>query len=266
MKQEILRRTVTILGLSMSMTMLAGLLTLLSAQEHDPAAGAAAIPPGTILPVQLNSSLSSSKTHPGQIVTARIMQDVPLPNGEKIREGSKVIGHVVDVSSPADANKEQISLQFDKLVTSGKTISIRTNLRALAGFVAVMEAEQPDGVARQYFTTTQVGGDYAQNSDGTVTAPDGAVVGKSVKDGVLDQARADGRQGRECRGVVDGNNHPQAMWVFSSDACGTYGTNELSQVRVAHAGRTQPVGVIVLVSEKGQLKLPRDAGMLLRVQ
>ena len=53
------------------------------------------------------------------------------------------------------------------------------------------------------------------------------------------------------------------MWVFSSDACGTYG---LSQIRVTHVGRTEPVGVIVLTSEKSQLKLPSGAGMLLRVQ
>ena len=66
-----------------------------------------------------------------------------------------------------------------------------------------------------------------------------------------------------CRGVVDDNKSPQAMWVFSSDSCGTYG---LSNIRVAHAGKTEPVGVIVLTSEKGQLKLPSDAGMLLHVE
>jgi hypothetical protein len=191
------------------------------------------------------------------------MQDVPLANGGKIREGSKVIGHVVDVSSPADANTEQISLQFDKLISSGQTIPIRTNLRAVAGFVAVMEAGVPtDGPVSMPIASTQVGGDVAYTSGGDVTTRNGAVVGKSVNDGVLDQARSDSRQGRDCRGVVDDNKSPQAMWVFSSDACGTYG---LSNIRVAHAGKTEPVGVIVLTSEKGQLKLPSDAGMLLRV-
>jgi len=88
------------------------------------------------------------------------------------------------------------------------------------------------------------------------------MVGKSVNDGVLDQPNAASRQGKECRGAVDSNDSPEAMWVFSSDACGTYG---LTSILVAHAGRTEPVGVIVLVSEKGRLKLPRGAGMLLRV-
>jgi hypothetical protein len=76
-----------------------------------------------------------------------------------------VIGHVVDVSSPADANTEQISLQFDKLISSGQTIPIRTNLRAVAGFVAVMEAGVPtDGPVSMPIASTQVGGDVAYTS------------------------------------------------------------------------------------------------------
>ena len=263
MKHPNFRRVSVISGLMVSTVMLAGLLTLPGAQAQDKTKETAAIRPGTILPIRLNSSLSSSKTQPGQIITARIMQDVPLADGGKIREGSKVIGHVVDVSTSSDANTEQISLQFDTLISSGQTISIRTNLRAVAGFVAVMEANTFTGPASAPISTERVGGDVAYISGGTATTSDGAVVGKSVEDGVLDQVSAGSRQGRECRGVVDGNDSPQAMWVFSSDACGTYG---LSQIRVAHVGRTQPVGVIVLVSEKGQLKLPRGAGMLLRVQ
>lgn len=263
MKQGTLRRAVRIMGVSVSTVMLAGLLNVTRAQAQDTAT-AAAVPPGTILPVRLNSSLSSSKTKPGQIITARIMQDVPLANGEKIREGSKVIGHVVDVSSPANADTEQISLHFDALISSGRIIPIRTILRAVAGFVAVMQAGVPtDGPVSLPIATTQVGGDTAFTSGGQVDTADGAVVGKSVNDGVLDQARPDNRQGRDCPGVVGSNKSPQAMWVFSSDACGTYG---LSNVRIEHAGKTEPLGVIVLTSEKGELKLPSDAGMLLRVE
>lgn len=133
MKHQKVRRVSVVSGLMVSTAMLAGLLSFPSAHAQDTATEAAAIPPGTILPIRLNSSLSSSKTQPGQIITARIMQDVPLANGGKIHEGSKVIGHVVDVSSSSDANTEQISLQFDKLISSDRTIPIRTNLRRLLG-------------------------------------------------------------------------------------------------------------------------------------
>ncbi len=263
MKQEKFRRVSVVSGLIVSTAMLAVLLTFPGAQAQGKTTGTADVPAGTILPVRLNESLSSAKSQPGQIITARIMQDVPLANGGKIREGSKVIGHVVGVSSAADGN-DKVSLQFDKLISSGRTIPIRTNLRAVAGFMAVMEAETPtDGPVSIPIATTQVGGDSAYTAGGDVTTRNSELVGKSVNDGVLDQVHAGSRQGRECRGAVDDNNSPQAMWVFSSDACGTYG---LSKIRIAHAGKTQPVGVIVFVSEKGQLKLPGGSGMLLRVQ
>jgi hypothetical protein len=86
------------------------------------------------------------------------------------------------------------------------------------------------------------------------------VVGKELKDGVLGQVRA--KEGTKCRGALDGNNNPQALWVFSSDTCGTY---RLDHISIAHAGRTAPVGVIVLSSEKKVLKISEGAGMLLRV-
>jgi hypothetical protein len=258
------RRVSVLSGFIASTVMLAALFAFPIARAQNKAADAGAIPAGTILPIRLNNSLSTSKSHPGQVITARIMQDVPLANGGKIREGSKVIGHVVNVSSPEDAKTEQISLQFDKVISSGRTIPIKTTLRAVAGFVEVREAETPtDGPVSMPIAATQVGGDTAYTSGGDVVNRNGADVGKSVTDGVLVQVGASNRQGRDCRGAVDSNTSPAAMWVFSSDACGTYG---LSNIRIAHAGRTEPVGVIVLTSEKGQLKLPSDAGMLLRVQ
>jgi len=47
------------------------------------------IPGGTILPVRLNSSLNSRKVKAGQVITARVAQDVPLSAGAKIHAGAK---------------------------------------------------------------------------------------------------------------------------------------------------------------------------------
>lgn len=240
--------------------MLAGLLVIPNAHAQESAAPAA-IPQGTILPVRLNSSLYSSKAKPGEVVTAKIMQDVPLPNGEKIRAGSRVVGQVVDVSTD-DPNAQRISLKFDQLIASGRAIPIRTVLRAVAGFETVVQAGIPtDGPVSSPIATTQIGGDAAYTSGGEVDSADGAVVGKSVNNGVLDQANAN--QAKGCRGMIDDNKAPQAMWVFSSNACGAYG---LTDLRIAHTGRTEPLGVIVLASAKGELKLTSGAGMLLRIE
>jgi hypothetical protein len=52
------------------------------------------------------------------------------------------------------------------------------------------------------------------------------------------------------------------LWVFSSDACGVYGFDHL---HIAHAGRTAPAGVVSLVSDQGELKIPAGTGLLLRI-
>src|SRR5580700_11989401 len=101
----------------MKLPLLVGLLALaagLNAQDR--------IPAGTILPVRWNGSISSANSKPGQVITARIMQDVPLGSGRKIRAGSKVVGHVLDVTPAKNGTPGKISFQFDKLVRSGETI------------------------------------------------------------------------------------------------------------------------------------------------
>ena len=225
------------------------------------------VPPGTILPVRLNSTLSSAKSKVGQAITGRIMQDVPITPAVSIRAGSKVVGHIVEVTPAGAGHGARLSLQFDKLVFSRQTIPILTNLRAIAGFMQVLEAQTPPIGAGEtdvyrWLTTVQIGGDVVYGEGGVVTAANNAnqVVGKEVNGGVLGQVRA--KAGTECRGAVEGSDRPQALWVFSTDACGTYG---LEHIGIAHAGRTDPVGVIVLTSDGDGLKVSAGAGMLLRV-
>jgi len=229
--------------------------------------GGPAIPPGTILPVRLNSSISSAKSRPGQVITGRIMQDVPLGRGVRIRAGTEVIGHIVERIPAGTGAPASISLEFDKLVSSHQTTFITTNLRAIAGFMRIMEAQIPpigpgESDVYRWLTTVQVGGDVVYGEGGPVTTAENPnqIVGKHVNGGVLGQVRA--KQGANCRGAIDGNDSPQALWVFSSDACGTYG---LEKISIAHAGRTDPIGVIVLASDSGNFKIAGGAGMLLRV-
>jgi hypothetical protein len=87
------------------------------------------------------------------------------------------------------------------------------------------------------------------------------IVGEPVNDeGVLGRVRAssDG----SCRGAVEGNNQLQALWLFSSDACGVYGYR---RVKIEHAGRTSPLGEITLKAERGDINIRGGSGMLLRV-
>lgn len=225
------------------------------------------VPNGTILPVRLNITISSVKSKPGQEVTGRIMQRIPLPSGVFIREGSSVTGHIVAVSPAANGTAARISLQIDKLIIKHRVISIVTNLRAIAGFMEIAQAQTPpigpgESDVYRWLTTVQVGGDVVYGEGGSVTASANSdqIVGRKANGGVLGQVRA--KEGTKCRGAIDGNEASQALWVFSTDACGTYG---LEHMQILHAGRTDPTGVIVLASNSGNLKIVAGIGMLLRV-
>lgn len=225
------------------------------------------IPPGTILPVRLQNTISSDKSKPGQIIFGKIVQEVPLPNGSVLRKGTKIEGHIVEVTPAGTASGSKISLRFDKVYSRDKMIPVTTDLRAIAGFMTVQEAGVPEeapseGTPYTWLTTTQIGGDSVYGLGGPVMSAENPseVVGKSVNDGVL--SRVSAKEGTNCRGPIDGNNNPQALWVFSSDACGIYG---MEHVKIAHAGRTDPVGTISLVSDGSKLKIPAATGILLRV-
>ena len=239
---------------------LAGLLALSTGSF-----GQNAIPSGTILPLQLSGSLNSKKSKPGQVVTARLMQNVPLPTGAHIPAGSKAVGRVLDVVKGREGAGAQISLQFDTLVVSKRKIPITTNLRALASMMEVAEAQLPNtgpdsGTSEYEYVTNQIGGDVVYGRGGLV-ANGLQVVGISTPNGVL--ARVTSKPGSMCRGEVGGNDLPQALWLFSADACGTFGFADLT---IRHAGRSDPVGQITLVSTKNDFDVRSGSGLLLRVK
>lgn len=221
------------------------------------------LPVGTVLPVRLNSTLSL-KSRPGQMISARVMQRVPVNPGFTIPAGSKVFGHVIEVIPSSGASGAAIVFSFGTLVVSHHKVPIVTDLRALASPMEIDSAQIPDtgpdrGTAPAVYTTNQVGGEVVYRGGRPVT--DGSeVVGEPVPDGVLGKIRP-GDSGR-CRGEIEGNDRPQALWIFSTDACGMYGAPGLE---IAHAGRSEPVGTIRLTSKDNNLKIRGGSGMLLRV-
>ena len=220
-----------------------------------------AVPAGTILPVSLNKGLNASKVHTGQEIRARVMQDVP---GTQMRRGAEVVGHVVEVNSSRNG-PAKLAIRFDSVRVHGQSIPVSTNLRAMASFVEVQQAQVPEeeasrGLTPETWTTEQIGGDQVYRGGGPVAAGL-SVVGEPTPYGVLGSPRS--QEGQPCRGVVADANGPQAFWLFSTDACGVYG---YPNIRIDHAGRTSPAGTIVLSAAHGKLKLQSGTGLLLRVQ
>lgn len=219
-----------------------------------------AVPPGTLIPVSLNGTVHSDRAQAGQPIKAKVMQDIP---GTPVRRGDKVLGHVVRAQTTKNG-PEKLQIAFDSVQTKRSTIPLKTSLRAIASFVEVGQAEVPEegasrGITPAVATTEQIGGEQVYRGGGTVNRGDD-VVGRPTAYGVLGVPRAS--IGQPCRGVVGSNTQAQALWLFSTDACGVYGFSDL---QIEHAGRTDPMGDIVLASNNGKLKLDCGTAMLLRV-
>ena len=259
-----MKNNLTILGLALCMlpmSLHAGTGQDLKPNNHQEqnARSEGRIPAGTIIPVSLNSTLRSDKSN-GTTISATVMQDVPLGAGETLRKGSKVTGHVIEAVIPGTGPaKSQISFQFDQVQLDNLTIPITANLRAVASRKAVVAAT-PDVIEEGPDDQVQIGGDeISYGNDGPVMVEE-QVVGKYTSQGVLAYGGQD--LGTPCRGTIDDNDHPQAFWLFSINACGAYGFGDLT---VSHSGRTAPVGEVTLSSNSRMLKIDKGSAMLLLV-
>jgi hypothetical protein len=223
------------------------------------------IPAGTILPVRLNHGFSSKNARAGQKITGRLMQDVPLPNAQKIPEGARLRGTVVAVSSAGKSGTGRVSFRFDHIEVHRQSVAIVTDLRALASFMEVQYAQIPEttpgfGTPYSWATTDLIGGGVKYGVGGPVTDRGSEVVGTGTFSGVLVHVGAQPESG--CSGDAGSNHDLQALWVFSADSCGVYG---MSGIRIAHAGRTVPLGEVVISADSGDVNVRSGSGMLLRV-
>jgi hypothetical protein len=219
------------------------------------------IPAGTIVPVSLNTTLRSDKSRTGDGVTATVMQDVPLRTREILRAGSRVNGHIVEAITPGQGSDgSRISFQFDQVRFDGVAIPITANLRAVASRKAVLAA-MPQLTSSEYPDfQVQIGGDQISYGGDGLVMVGSQVVGKYTRQGVLAYESQD--IGTACHGALDDNDHPQAFWLFSVNACGAYGFSDL---RVFHSGLEAPLGEITLDSTSKVLKLEKGGASLLLV-
>jgi hypothetical protein len=219
------------------------------------------IPAGTALPVALNSTLDAKKDKPGEKIEARLMQDVRLPAGDKIKAGARVSCHIVAVSRTGGGSR--MVLTFDQLTADGRTIPLVLSARAIADSNNVFQAQVPanalsDAESSNQWVMRQVGGEIVNRRLGLVGSDEG-VVGRyddGAPWGKL-TAAVDG----DCS-AADGNGIEQALWVFSTSACGLYG---LEGMKLVQDGRSDPPGQIVLESTKN-LHIGSGSGWFLLVQ
>jgi hypothetical protein len=176
-----------------------------------------------------------------------------------------VVGRIVLVTKVGDGPGVDVSLRFEKIEYRKEMIPIAVSLRAMASYQAVRAAQTPftgadNGTPAGWANTVQIGGDIRYGDGGEVRSRQKQKVGKGVIGGVL--VHVFEQPGSECEGPVNGDDRLQALWVFSSDACGVYGMNG---VKIVKTGKKEPVGGITLRFEKADMEISADDTMLLRV-
>ncbi len=222
------------------------------------------IPAGTLLPAMLDNTVDSDKSKPGEAISAKLRQDVPLPGGRKIKRLSKISGHVVSVSPASQGNLYQITVQFEQIEIDKHPVTINVGLRAYATMELVAQSRQPanansgNGTSVWDVNLSQIGGQIAFTGQKSVRM-DGQVVGRIPEPGaVLAVPMANPELG--CAGP-GANASEQAFWAFSTNACGIYGNNDLTLV--GGIGGTSP-GQIIFKSPK-QITVRGGSGWLLQV-
>jgi hypothetical protein len=197
-------------------------LALLGCVGFAPAARGITLPSETAIPIMFTHTLDARKVQAGDVVTAKTMQVVLLPNGEQLPKGTLVTGHVVearpfkfDETPYAVQQPSYLSIKIDRVADH----PVVTSVRALASSQSVEDALSPHRTDDT-------------DSLGTMVLVGGAhysPVGKRVTDGLFDDIVGyNKKQGVFARllpggGGCEGTQTEQSVAIFSPDACGLYG-------------------------------------------
>jgi hypothetical protein len=203
------------------------------------------IPPGTVIPVLLETTLDSRRGKAGQRVVATIGQTISLGGNRVILVRSKLLGEVTEVSG--DSGRVTLAVRFDRLLPrkSKTPLPLDVLLRAVASPMAVDDT----------IHTTTVG--IGWNN------PFGETVGEPVHGGLFNQwsgvlARVSSPAGSACQNFPSSGS-PQSVWIFSANACGVYGLG-FQGMRYENLANGE-----IVFSAPQRVKIPGGSAFLLTV-
>jgi hypothetical protein len=226
------------------------------------------VPAGTTLPVRFVRSVDSRRAQPGDRVTAKTLQIVMLPGGQRLPKGTLLVGHVVG-AQPYRFNPEpyahqkasSISVHFDQIVNGDLTLPVNLSVRALANTLQSEWAPRPhyqnetDGAG----TMILIGGLEFSPFDKTVRDDSGDVIAYNRKDGVFARLLPSDDPASKTRNC-SGTSTEQSVAIFSPDACGLYGFGSVSMPRAGRSGS----GTFTLLSRGRSIKLYAGSTALLQ--
>jgi hypothetical protein len=196
-------------------------LALLGCAAFTPAGRAITLPGETAIPVIFTHTIDAKNAKAGDVVTAKTMQVVLLPNGEELPKGALVTGHVVearpfkfDETPYAVQQPSYLSIQLDHVAEN----QVATSVRALASAMAVGEALRPQHIDETDQPGTMMligGGHYSPVGKRVTDGPYDDIVGYKKKQGVFARLLPGGPG-------CNGTQTEQAVAIFSPDACGLF--------------------------------------------
>lgn len=231
-------------------------------------ASADQLPPGTVIPVLLETTLDSRSGKAGQRVVATIGQTISL--GDRvILVRSKLLGQVTEVSG--NSGRATLAVRFDRLLPrkSNTPLPLDVLLRAVASPMAVADSGGTTTVGMGWnnspavWTTPQIGGDVVYRGGGSVVNSFGQTVGEPVHGGLFTKwsgvlANVSNPAGSACQNLPLSGS-PQSVWIFSASACGVYGLgfHGVSYENLASGE--------ILFSAPQRVKIPGGSAFLLTV-
>ena len=239
-----------------------------AAAAQSSSGSTAALAPQTTLPIAFTKTVDASHVKTGDPVVARTLQAVRLANGQEVKAGTQVLGHVseaqpfvFDKTPYAKQKQAVLVVQFDSLTTPhGEKIPLHVYLRAMADTFATNDAREPRPSDEDpLHSTTQVGGDILTPSQNVIINRDGDVVGYNKRGGAYAHLIAKTGAGpARC----DESDTEQAMALFSASACGLYGFRDLA---LTSTGLASDASSFTLVSKRRSPEINRGSTALLEV-
>jgi hypothetical protein len=99
----------------------------------DPASQAPGIAPGSVIPVELTTTIDAKKAKTGDEVVAKVTQDMKSTGGDVIvAKDTKMVGHVTQAQARTKEQKEsEVGITFDKAVTKSGEMKLPMSIQAI---------------------------------------------------------------------------------------------------------------------------------------
>jgi hypothetical protein len=225
-------------------------------QSASPPASQSATPriaPGSVIPVQLTTTVDAKKAKSGEQVTAKVTEDLKASNGMMLMpKNTEIVGHITEAQARNKQDKEsQVGIVFDHAMTQSGSVSYPLSIQAV--------------ISPQVFQNPNA--NNAGNTASAPQAPASSMPSSGMPGGSTSRGMGGNGQAGPPSTAPAGESAPQNSNAGSQAppkiTGQTQGVVGFSHLKLETP--TNPAQPSVLSSEKNNVKLQNGTLMLLRV-